>query len=153
VFYKVRVPVPEAFVHSTLVALSGTGPTIGAAEFRVVDTVKASGANAKHQFLYNVQPKNGGEFGTGTGYDWSFDGEWHCAEWHIDSSDQSFAFFLDGKQEISFARGAGNYSEAEIPSSFNELKIGWVNYQQSPPGFTAWLDDLAADDVRIGCGD
>jgi hypothetical protein len=38
-----------------------------------------------------------------------------------------------------------------MPDSFQEIKIGWINYQDSPPGFTAWLDDLAVDDERVGC--
>jgi len=74
VYYRVQLPTPTAFVHSTLVAFAGTGPTVGTAEFRVVDTVKNAGNDsATHQFLYNVQPQ-GAEFGTGSSYDWSFDG-------------------------------------------------------------------------------
>ena len=155
IFYKVQLPVPDAFVHSTLVAFSGTGPTIGAAEYRVVDTVKQAvdtpNVGSKNQFLYNVQPQTGDEFGTGTSYDWSFDDQWHCAEWHLDSANQSFQFYLDGTQEITFEKGAGNYAGAEIPASFDQIRIGWINYQTSPPGFTAWLDDLAVATQRVGC--
>ena len=150
-YYRVQLPVPTAFVHSTLVAFSGVGPTVGPAEFRVVDTVKNAGNDsATHQFLYNVQPQ-GAEFGTGTDYDWSFDGKWHCAEWHVDSADQSYAFYFDGEQEIAFTRGAGNYDDAELPTSFQQVRVGWNNYQSSPPGFTAWLDDFALASERIGC--
>ncbi len=154
--YRVKLPVPDAFVHSTLVALVGVGPNIGEAEYRVVDTVKAAfdaqGIENKHQFLYNVQP-NGAEFGQGTTYDWTFEEEWHCAEWHVDASDQSYAFYLDGDEVLSFARGPGNYEGAEIPSSFSEVRVGWINYQTAPPGFTAWIDDVALDDDRIGCSE
>lgn len=159
--YKVQLPVPDAFVHSTLVALYGKGPTTGDQEVRVVDTVKedADGwnndGNGNHfQWLYNVQP-NGPEFGTGSDYSWMFDDEWHCAEWHIDGPTQSYEFWIDGEQvdQITIANGPGNYEGSEIPDAFSEVRIGWINYQQAPPGFTAWIDDVALDDARVGCAD
>jgi hypothetical protein len=58
---------------------------------------------------------------------------------------------VNGEEELSFENGAGNYSRSEIPDSFEELRVGWVNYQGAPPGFTAWIDDLAFDSERIGC--
>ncbi len=154
VYYRVQLPTPEAFVHSTLVAFFGKGPTIGDAEFRVVDTVKDAKtggfADGKHQFLYNVQPQ-GAEFGTDSPYDYSFEDKWHCAEWHVDATDQSYAFYYDGKEVIAFKRGAGQYKDSELPSSFAEVRLGWNNYQSAAPGFTAWLDDFALDDQRVGC--
>ena len=157
VFYKVQLPVPDAFVHSTLVALQGTGPTVGAAEYRVVDTVKNQGANATHQFLFNVQP-SGAEYGKGSSYDWRFDANWHCAEWFIDGANQAYQFFIDGTevQQIRIQNGAGNYgtgnNRTDLPMTFSDLKIGWNNYQAATPGFVAWLDEIAVDTTRIGCG-
>lgn len=151
--YKVQLPVPDAFVHSTLVALQGNGPTRGAEEVRVVDTVKnSSGNGSKHQFLYNVQASNG-EFGKGSSYDYSFDGAWHCAEWHLDAATQTYEFFFDGTRlnSISFTNGAGKYTGAEIPTTIDEIRVGWNNYQSAPPGFTAWIDDVAVDVARVGC--
>lgn len=153
IYYKVGLPVPDAFVHSTLVAFGGEGPTSGSGEFRVVDTVKTAGAGASHQFLYNVQPQNGGEFGATTGYDWTFDGEWHCAEWFVDATTQSFRFYFDGAEALTIENGSGNYANTDLPSSFSELRVGWINYQEAPPGFTAWIDDVAVGDERIGCED
>jgi len=155
IFYKLKLPVPDAFVHSTLVALSGSGPTIGAAEYRVVDTVKqaidTSDVGSRYQFLYNVQPQNSAEFGEGTSYDRAFDGAWHCAEWYIDASDQSYSLYWDGAQQISFTKGAGSFAGSEIPTEFSELRIGLNNYQAAPPGFTVWIDDVAVAHSRIGC--
>jgi hypothetical protein len=48
----------------------------------------ATAENASHRFLFNVQPEDSGEFADGTSYDWTFDGQWHCAEWHVDGADQ-----------------------------------------------------------------
>jgi hypothetical protein len=152
--YRVQLPTPEAFVHSTLVTFFGKGPTVGDAEFRVVDTVKDAKtdgfAGGKHQFLYNVQPQ-GAEFGTGSNYDYTFEDKWHCAEWHVDAATQTYEFFYDGKQVISFTKGAGQYKDSELPTAFAEVRLGWNNYQSAPPGFTAWLDDFAVDDERIHC--
>jgi hypothetical protein len=157
--YKVQLPVPDAFVHSTIVALYGVGPTTGSQEVRVVDTVKEDkdgfnndGNGSRVQYLYNVQP-NGPEFGKGSDYNWKFDGQWHCAEWHIDGPTQSYDFYIDDQhvEQISIANGAGNYSGSEIPNSFSEVRVGWTNYQKAPPGFTAWVDDIALDNDRIGC--
>lgn len=154
VSYRVQLPTPEAFVHSTLVTFFGKGPTVGDAEFRVVDTVKDAKtggfAGGKHQFLYNVQPQ-GTEFGTGSNYDYTFEDKWHCAEWHVDAATQTYEFFYDGKQVISFSKGAGKFEGSELPTTFAEVRLGWNNYQAAPPGFTAWLDDFAVDDQRVGC--
>ena len=151
VYYRVQLPVPDPFVHSTLVAFTGKGPTVGDAEFRFVDTVKnAKNNGGKHQFIYNVQPQ-GAEFGTGTAYDWSFEDTWHCVEWHVDSTTQSFQFYFEGKQALSFNKGAGNFAGSELPEKFAQVRVGWNNYQSAPPGFTAWLDDLALSGERVGC--
>lgn len=150
IFYRVELPVPTVFVHSTLVALYGMGPVHGNEEVRVVDTVKD--ANGKHQFLYNVQP-SGAEFAKGSPYNWTFDGNWHCAEWHIDAPTQHYSFYYDGTEvtSITIDNGAGNYDGSDIPSVFTDLRIGWNNYQSAPPGFVAYIDEVALDVNRIGC--
>lgn len=157
IFYKVELPVPDAFVHSTLVALSGVGPRNGASEYRVIDTVKQAvdtpDVGSLHQYLYNVQPEDSGEFARQGPYDQAFDGEWHCAEYRIDASNQSYALYVDGAEELSFEDGAGEFDGSDIPESFSELRIGWINYQEAPPGFTVWIDDIAFGSERIGCGD
>jgi hypothetical protein len=150
IFYRVELPVPTVFVHSTLVALYGMGPVHGDEEVRVVDTVKD--ATGKHQFLYNVQP-SGAEFAKGSPYNWTFDGNWHCAEWHIDAPTQHYSFYYDGAEvtSITIDNGAGNYDGSDIPSVFTDLRIGWNNYQSAPPGFVAYIDEVALDVNRISC--
>ncbi len=141
-------------MHSTLVALAGNGPGIGVAEYRVVDTVQD--ANRNHQFLWNVQP-SGAEFGKGSSYDFRFDGEWHCAEWLVDATNQAYRFFIDSTEvtQIAIANGAGNDgtgdNRSHIPMSFTELRVGWNNYQSASPGFVAWIDELAIGASRVGC--
>ena len=156
VFFRVQLPVPMAFVHSTIVAFQGTGPVNGNEEVRVVDTVKSAdsgGTVGKHQFLYNVQP-SGSEFGKGSAYNYTFDGNWHCAEWHIDNPTQSYHFYYDNVEvtSVAISNGAGNYNGSDIPSVFSQVHVGWNNYQSAPPGFVAWIDEVAMDVNRIGCG-
>jgi hypothetical protein len=155
IFYKVALPVPDAFVHSTMVSLLGEGPDNGLSDYRPIDTVKQAvdtpDVGGRHNWIYNVQIIGSSEFGRETSYDYTFDGEWHCAEYHIDASDQSYAFYWDGEEQFSFENGAGNYNRSDIPDEFSELRVGWINYQSAPPGFTVWIDDIAFDEERIGC--
>lgn len=152
IYYRVQTPTPGVFVHSTLVAGAAMSPRDNVAiEVRPVDTVQ--NADRSHQFLYNVQPNGRAEFGKGSSYDWRFDGAWRCAEWHLDHATQSYSFFLDGTEitQIRIANGAGNFTNSEIPQTFQSLSFGWNNYQAADPGFVAWLDDLAVGPLRIGC--
>jgi hypothetical protein len=158
VFYRVSVPAPvpqSGVIHSTLVAFGGTSPTGGGdTEWRTLDTVEDS--NGMHQFIYNVQP-SGAEFGKGSPYNWKYDGMWHCGEWYIDAATQTYRFYIDGSEvtQITISNGAGNFgtgdNRSEIPNSFTELRVGWVNYQSAGAGFTAWIDEVAIASSRIGC--
>jgi hypothetical protein len=160
--FKVKTPVPDAFVHSTIVTFSGKSPKPDMLnlEVRVVDTVKESkegfnndGNGSHFQVLYNVQPQGRDEFGHGSSYNWKFDDAWHCAEWYIDSKQQQYRFFLDSQEvdEVEFNNGAGKYDNSEVPSQWDEIRLGWNNYQSAPPGFTAWIDDFALAAQRIPC--
>lgn len=155
IYFKVQTPAPDAFVHSTLVSLIGDGPKNGRSDYRPIDTVKQAkdtkDVGGRHNFIYNVQIIGKSEFGTETQYDYTFDAKWHCAEYHLDAADQSYTLYFDGKDVLHFTRGAGNFDESDIPNEFTELRVGWINYQSAPPGFTAFIDDIAFDDARIGC--
>jgi hypothetical protein len=156
-FYRVQVPPPDAFVHATMAAYQGDGPEIGAATFRVVDTVKMASPTSTHQFLYNVQITGGSEFSKQGPYNWTFDGNWHCAEWFVDGANQAYQFFQDGAEvtQMRMQNGAGNYgsgsNRTNLPMMFNDFRVGWTTYQNAPPGFTAWIDEVAIDSQRIGC--
>jgi hypothetical protein len=155
IFYKVKTPAPapaSGVIHSTIVAWDAMSPISGTNEVRVVDTVEDT--QGRHQYLYNVQTSDRGEFGKGSTYDFSYDGAWYCAEWFVDYATQTYRFFLDGEEleSIRVMNGAGNFQNSELPSAFTALSIGWNNYQQAPsPGFVAWIDDVALGGMRIGC--
>ena len=145
IFYKVKTPFPlpasGAVIHNTLVGLRGSS------ESRVVDTVVNS--DGAHQFLYNLPDDS---CCTGSAYDYhSYDGKWHCAEWYIDATTQSFQFFFEGVEvkSLGFKNQPGGAARIE---QFSSIAVGWINYQTpDPPYYEAWFDDLAIDDSRIGC--
>ena len=157
-FYRVQTPPPDAFVHASMAAYQGDGPGIGASTFRVADTVKMAAPTSTHQFLYNVQITGSSEFGKGSPYNWSFDGNWHCAEWFVDGANQGYQFYFDGAEvtQIRLQNGAGNYGSGDnrthLPMMFTDFRVGFITYQNAPPGFTAWIDEVAIDTNRIGCG-
>jgi hypothetical protein len=53
---------------------------------------------------------------------------------------------------IAINNGPGNYNGSDIPTAFTDVRVGWNNYQSAPPGFVAWIDEVALDTNRIGCG-
>jgi len=140
-FYKAQTPAPRgannAYYHVTFAALQGT------TENRVVDTVEDP--NGKIQYIFNVPDDS---CCTGSSYDWTHDGKWHCAEWHVDVSAQSYQFFIDGK-EVTQIGFKGN-SNAKM-SSYTALGIGAVFYVTPTGPWTSWIDDVAIDDSQIGC--
>jgi hypothetical protein len=144
IFYKVKTPFPlpnGGVIHNTLVGLRGSS------ESRVVDTVVNS--NGAHQFLYNLPDDS---CCTSSAYDYhSYDGKWHCAEWYIDATTQSFRFFFEGTEvtSLAFQNRPGGAARIE---QFSSIAVGWINYQTpDPPYYEAWFDDLAIDDARVGC--
>lgn len=142
IFYKVKSPAaknPANVLHVTFLSLLGTS------ENRVVDIVEQQNSNV-HQWLFNNPDDQGG---TMSSYDWTFDSAWHCAEWFVDVSAKTYRFFSDAKEvtEIGFA-GQDNQM-----SDYKTIIVGATHYQSdtlSEP-FVVWFDDLAIDDMQIGC--
>ena len=58
-----------------------------------------------------------------------------------------YQFYLDGTQ-VSLSGNAA----FDVPPVFSQVRVGWNNYQSAPPGFVAWIDEVAMDVARIGCG-
>jgi hypothetical protein len=139
-FYKVGTPLPKpntGVIHITMAALEGT------TENRVVDTVVAM--NGTHQWLFNIPDDS---CCAGSPYNWTFDTNWHCAEWTIDVATSSFRFFSDGQEvtQLTFAGKTG----ARM-SDYKSIGLGTIYYQMPPAPIVMWFDDLAIDDNRIGC--
>ena len=145
IFYKVKTPVSldNQYIHNTFVAF-GRPDSSNGAESRVVDTVMSP--EGTHQFLFNVPDDS---CCAGSSYDFAYDDSWHCVEWNVDGSTESFRFYYDGTEvtDIAFDGVAG----AHI-ADFHSIIVGWINYQSPSVQNEGWFDDLAIDDERIGCG-
>jgi hypothetical protein len=144
VFYLVQTPVAldGQYVHNTFVAF-GRPDSGNGAESRVVDTVvDPTGA---HQFLFNVPDDS---CCASSSYDYDYEGGWHCAEWYVDGATESFRFFSDGVEvtDLAFSGVEG----AHI-AEFDEIVVGWINYQSPSTPNVGWFDDLVLDDAQIGC--
>ena len=141
IFYKVQSPAPKTsggvYFHTTMVALEGT------TENRVVDSVQSP--DGTHQWIYNVPDDS---CCTGSTYDWTFDANWHCAEWYVDVTTKSYRFFTDSTEVTSLA--FTNNANAKM-SSYTAIVVGSIFYQTPPSPFVLWLDDLAINDAQIGC--
>ena len=141
IFFKVQSPAPKTsagvYFHTTMVALEGT------IENRVVDSVQSP--DGTHQWIYNVPDDS---CCTGSTYDWTFDANWHCAEWYVDVTAKSYRFFADSTEVTSLA--FTNNANAKM-SSYTAIVVGSIFYQTPPSPFVLWLDDLAIDDAQIGC--
>lgn len=99
------------------------------------------------QWIYNVQ-RSTDEFGSGTQYTYQWDGEWFCMEWHHDQVTQSATLWLDGVEVTDITQSAD--MNPEIPV-YDDISIGWANYQSAMPEFVVHIDEVALDDARIGC--
>ena len=140
IFYKVQSPAVKpasGVLHVTFVGLMGTG------ENRVVDIVEDS--KGAHQWLYNNPDDNGGK---GSSYDWTFDANWHCAEWFVDVGAKAYKFYSDSKEVPSI--GFTGKADAQM-TDYKSIIVGATFYQMPPSPFVMWFDDLAIDDNQIGC--
>jgi hypothetical protein len=149
IFYRVQSPAPQLSSqgpHATFVALEGN---LRAGELRVVDTQQAT--SGKIQLLVNTPDDNCCK---GTDFTYTvWDGAWHCAEWYVNSTNQSYRFFLDGTEvtALAFDYGAGS-TTADMPAAFTTVAVGAIFYTPTlPSNLVTWFDDLAIDDTQIGC--
>ena len=87
-----------------------------------------------------------------------FDGNWHCIEWLVDGADQAYQFFSKGTEVAADPdqerRRQLRQRQRPRPSAgvLTTSRVSWITYQDAPPGFTAWVDEVAIDPQRIGCG-
>ena len=140
IFYKVQSPAPVAggVMHITFAALRA------GSESRVVDTVESH--DGRVQFLYNLPDDS---CCRGSSYNWKFDGDWHCAEWYVNAQTKAFRFFYDSTEVTQIGFTANAKSRL---TDFTSIVLGVTFYQRPSRPFVAWIDDLAINDTRVGCG-
>lgn len=86
-------------------------------------------------------------------------GRWACVEWHFAGADDRMEFYIDGNIVSSLTvngQGQGCSGDATggqwLAPTFDTLWVGWQHYQKATNDIDLWLDDVAIDDTRIGCG-
>jgi hypothetical protein len=81
--------------------------------------------------------------------------KWACWEWLFDGSTNTIEFYIDSQLAASVVgTGAGcvdgTNSVWQAPM-FNQLRVGFVNYQSKAETTMIWMDEFAAGPARIGC--
>jgi len=146
-FVRVQVPAPwpsEGVLHGDV--FEARGP-YGENNTNNVRWGIVENTEQRFQWIYNVQ-RSTDEFGTGTEYVYEWDGEWFCMEWHHDQTTQEATLWLDGVEIEAISQTAA--MNPEIPV-FDDISVGWANYQIASPEFVVHIDEVALDDERIGC--
>jgi hypothetical protein len=78
-------------------------------------------------------------------------GAWHCWEWEIDATTNTFRLWLD----------EAPVNDATVPSARNwtspvdsQVSLGWAQFHDetsAPNGFDTWIDDVVVSRARVGC--
>ena len=155
-YFKIQTPAPlptGKLIHITLVDGKADSPLA----HDLIDVRLATllyYPNGDYGWFYNVQPPNGRkEFGPKSAVMQKFNDDWMLLEWHADAANQSYAFYVNGKEvkDIGQKKGAGNFENVELPQKFQTLSFGFTNYQPATDnGFTVWVDDIAVGKHRLG---
>ena len=103
-------------------------------------------ASMLHNWGYNVQTSNAGEFIYETGYDYPWTRDWLCIEWHHDRAAQTATLWVDGEELVAVTAD----EDPQLPV-FDDISVGWANYQTASPEFVVYIDEVVLDDERVGC--
>jgi hypothetical protein len=154
-FKSLPTPPGMTYAHWTMLAASGTG---------VAGEIRVSGQLQDGKNLFGVGTDNQTEAGTG---DWTRSdddpegapmavplGQWLCIEWMHKGDTSETQLWWDGVAHPSLSTTTsvhgGNANQYLLPQ-FNQLWVGWQEYQTSSETFELWIDEIAIDSRRIGC--
>lgn len=148
-FFRVQQPAPwpmSGVLHGDL--FEARGP-YGTDNVNRVRWGIVANTQQRFQWIYNVQ-RSSNEFATGTPYEYQWSDAWVCMEWHHDQATQEAALWLDEVEVEAIRQSAED--NPEIPA-FDDISVGWANYQAANPQFVVYIDEVVFDDERIGCYD
>jgi hypothetical protein len=150
-FVKIKSPTTSMFVHWDLIL--GAGQYNGSAvRVRWGNTGTGIGtADSNWAWIYNVEQ---GDFGTEARSTHPVLATWMCVEWQWDGTNQQARFYFQGTEvqalHIDTTLPGGSQSP-EIPI-FTSLSFGLAKYQNTDAPLVFWIDEIALDTQRIGCG-
>jgi len=144
-FVRMGTPVPwpaGGVIHGDLVEARGNwrGST------HQVRWAAIENAQMQHNWGYNVQTSNAGEFIHETSYIYTWPDAWFCLEWHHDQATQQATLWIDDEEVLAVTAA----DDPQMPT-FDDISVGWANYQPASPEFVVYLDEVVLDDARIGC--
>ncbi len=164
VLFRVVAPGPQAFVHWDLVeAIGRDAPGEPLKRMRIGGVSLRNDMNTDfifNRFFFNFEmnPRPAGfdeftqEQVDSPNLAW---GDWHCVETFYDTPSDTVLMWYDGVERVRFERtavgGSGDGRTADLPV-FDGVNLGWTIYQSIDTPFTVYLDEVALDDERIGCG-
>jgi hypothetical protein len=156
VYFK-SLPSGAMYEHWTMLAASGTG---------IPGEIRVSGQYQSGQSLFGVGTDNRTDGGSG---DWTNSDDdpegkpvavpldkWLCIEWMHKGDTNETAFWWDAVPHPSLSTDAG-VVHGGMPKNpyllpeFNQVWIGWQEYQTTSEVFESWIDEIAIDVERIGC--
>jgi hypothetical protein len=83
---------------------------------------------------------------------------WACVEWEFDSVSQQMRFWLDDMsiEDLTVGTsGSGCVNDGLEGTwfypTFEDLAVGWVDYQSNAGSRELWIDDVALGTERVGC--
>ena len=156
-FYFKTIPTPpvQAFSHFDLVAAIGTGMR---GETKVFSMTK------NNQQVFGVGTDGMGDMGVG---EWSLydndpagapkpvpTGQWVCLEWEHNGDLKETHFWWDGVAHPSLDTSTiknGTGGKPYVLPKYNQVFIGWHEWQNSTVKAELWVDEIAIDKERIGC--
>lgn len=144
------------YAHWTFIAASGTG---------VAGEIRVSGQLQNGKNLFGVGTDNRVQ-DAGTG-DWTNSDkdpngmpaavpvdQWMCIEWMHKGDTSETRFWWNAVEHPSLytspSMHGGNTNPFILPE-FDNVWIGWDEYQASTENFEMWVDEIAIDGARIGC--
>jgi hypothetical protein len=156
-FKSLPTPPGMTYAHWTMIAASGTG---------IPGEIRVSGQLQSGKNLFGVGTDNEADGGSG---DWTNSdrdpggmpvavptNKWLCVEWMHKGDTNETAFWWDAVSHPSLSTDAGVVhggapQNPYLLPQFNQVWVGWQEYQSSTEVFESWIDEIAIDVERIGC--
>ena len=79
---------------------------------------------------------------------------WTCIEWFYDGPASEAMFWMDGQERpaLHWKGPTAGRPQWTFPTEWKSIAFGWREYQATQTPWEVFVDDIALDSKRIGCG-